>query len=252
MERKITINSFKYQTSSYDLTLYDGSFSLSIKYDKEYLSLKGDKCLLNDLVDELFKRNLQLDNNNYESDLEKEFNRIYNEKYRHLSRAIFAGGCFWCMAHPYYTIDGVIDVISGYAGGADINPTYESTKHGNGHRETVLIIYDSTIVNYSYLLHVYFESIDPFDEEGQFIDKGFSYTTAVFTSNKDEINDFYKEKEDIDNLYQMETKVKLLPESTFFIAEDYHQRFEFKNKEKFEKEEEISGRNEYMKKKKKI
>ena len=103
--------------------------------------------------------------------------------------AMFAGGCFWCISKPYYECDGVISVYSGYAGGDEVNPTYSDVKSGKtSHRETIKIIYDSNVISYSELLDIYFESINPFDGEGQFIDRGFNYTCAIFTYDIEEIN----------------------------------------------------------------
>lgn len=162
-----------------------------------------------------------------------------------INRCIFSGGCFWCMAHPYYTFDGVLKVISGYAGGKSLNPTYEETKHGNGYRETVMIIYDRSKITYKDLLKLYFESIDPFDNEGQFIDKGHSYTTCVYYKSALSLKDFRDIRDDIESRYHCPVKVALEPDTLFYPAEEEHQDFEFKFKNRFEKEEKISGRNDF-------
>jgi methionine-S-sulfoxide reductase len=201
----------------------------------------------NILFDKIFTKNVRFINR-----LKKLFNykiMIDNDHYRvcqrNIRRTLFSGGCFWCMAHPYYTFDGVIKVLSGYAGGTSLNPTYLETKKGNGYLETVLIVYDSNKISYSDLLKLYFESIDPFDTEGQFIDKGYSYTTQVYLKTKNEINCFEEYKKKIEDLYKMKVSVKKHGDALFYVAEDEHQEFEFKNKEKFLKEEEDSGRNNF-------
>ena len=90
-----------------------------------------------------------------------------------LQTAIFAGGCFWCMVHPFEVIDGVISTISGYTGGSVANPTYEQVSAGGtGHRESVEVLFDPKKVSYETLLDVYWRNIDPFDDKGQFCDKG--------------------------------------------------------------------------------
>jgi peptide-methionine (S)-S-oxide reductase len=165
-----------------------------------------------------------------------------------INACVFAGGCFWCIADPFYNIDGVIDVYSGYCGGEYINPKYEDVKYGNtGHKESILIIYDKNKISYYDLLKTYFENIDPFDDTGQFIYKGDSYQTAVFTNNENEINDFNNIVNYIENKYNNKVMVKLLNENIFYFAESEHQRFSINNIEKFKIEEEISGRNSFNK-----
>lgn len=165
-----------------------------------------------------------------------------------IKTCIFAGGCFWCIADPFYNIDGVIDVYSGYCGGNFKNPTYKEVKTGTtGHKESILIIYDSNKVSYYDLLKTYFENIDPFDGDGQFIDRGSSYQTAVFTDDVQEINDYNEIVKSIELNYQKKVMVKLLNKEIFYLAESEHQRFSINNIEKFKIEEEISGRNNFEK-----
>lgn len=165
-----------------------------------------------------------------------------------IKTCIFAGGCFWCIADPFYNIDGVIDVYSGYCGGDFENPTYKEVKTGTtGHKESILIIYDINKVSYYDLLKTYFENIDPFDGDGQFIDRGSSYQTAVFTDDVYEINDYNKIVKSIELNYQKKVMVKLLNKEIFYLAESEHQRFSINNIEKFKIEEEISGRNNFNK-----
>ena len=99
-------------------------------------------------------------------------------------KAIFAGGCFWCMESDFEKLEGVTDVISGFTGGTLINPTYNGNHHG--HYEAVEITYDPAKVSYKELLQYYWVNIDPFDDRGQFCDKGFSYKSAIFVANEAE------------------------------------------------------------------
>jgi peptide-methionine (S)-S-oxide reductase len=98
--------------------------------------------------------------------------------------AILAGGCFWCMEADYEKLEGVTDVISGFTGGTIKNPTY----YGNhdGHYESVEITYDPDRISYKELLDYFWVNIDPFDDRGQFCDKGTEYLTAIFVANKTE------------------------------------------------------------------
>lgn len=97
---------------------------------------------------------------------------------------IFAGGCFWCVEKDFESVPGVIEAVSGFAGGKIVNPSYKQvTRGGTGHLEAVEITYDSSVVTYDELLHMFLRSIDPTDAGGQFCDRGHSYTTAIFVSN---------------------------------------------------------------------
>ena len=156
---------------------------------------------------------------------------------------MFAGGCFWCMAKPYYEYAGVIQVFSGYAGGSEVNPTYEEVKsQKTHHKEAIYVIYDSSKVSYEKLINIYFENIDPFDGDGQYMDRGESYQTGVITSCAKEIDYFYKVKECIESRTQKEVKVQLFKDTVFYIAEEYHQKYSIKNPEEFLKEMKESGR----------
>ena len=97
-------------------------------------------------------------------------------------KAVFAGGCFWCMESDFEKLGGVTEVISGFTGGTLENPTYNGNH--NGHYEAVEVTYDPGKVSYEELLDYYWVNIDPFDERGQFCDKGSSYLSAVFVSNE--------------------------------------------------------------------
>ena len=157
-------------------------------------------------------------------------------------RAYFAGGCFWCVT-PIYKMYGVDKVVCGYSGGDEVNPTYEDVKHQKtGHRETISLEYDPVKVSYSKLLDIFFANVDPFDGEGQFIDKGFSYTLAIYYNNDEEKN---LAKERIEKLQAdsgKEVFVALEPFKSFYEAEEYHQDYYLKNPEAFEKELIESGR----------
>ncbi len=98
--------------------------------------------------------------------------------------AHFAGGCFWCMESDYQDKDGVIDVVSGFTGGTLKNPTYKGNHEG--HFEAIKVTYDPAVISYQQLLDLFWVSIDPFDNSGQFCDKGFSYRSAVFPASSEE------------------------------------------------------------------
>ncbi|MHB8535358.1 MAG: peptide-methionine (S)-S-oxide reductase MsrA, partial [Sulfuricaulis sp.] len=97
------------------------------------------------------------------------------------AEATFAGGCFWCMVHPFDQLPGVISVTSGYTGGHTKNPTYpEVSAGGTGHVEAVQIVYDPERVHYEKLLDVFWHNVDPLDGDGQFCDRGSTYRSEIF------------------------------------------------------------------------
>ena len=165
-------------------------------------------------------------------------------------RAYFAGGCFWCVT-PIFKIYGVDKVTSGYSGGEEINPSYEDVKkQKTGHRETIMLEYDPSVVSYEKLLEIFLDNVDPFDAEGQFIDKGHSYTLAVYYSSEKEKEIAEKQIQKIQKETGREVFIALEPFKSFYAAEDYHQDYYLKNPNKFEKELEESGRKEFFSNKK--
>ena len=159
-----------------------------------------------------------------------------------MNEAYFAGGCFWCVT-PIYKLYGVDKVICGYAGGDEVNPTYEQVKHQEtGHRETIKLVYDPERVTYGKLLDIYPATVDPFDPEGQFIDKGLSYTLAIFYNTDEERDLAAKKIKAIEQESGRKACIELLPYKNFYEAEEYHQDYYLKNPEAFEKELIESGR----------
>jgi len=159
-----------------------------------------------------------------------------------MKKAYFAGGCFWCVT-PIYKMYGVEKVICGYSGGDEENPAYEDVKaQKTGHRETIMLEYDPDRVSYAKLLDIFLANVDPFDPEGQFIDKGFSYTLAVYYTSEEER---LIAEEKINALKEQSGKdvfIALEPFKSFYEAEEYHQDYYLKNPEAFEKELIESGR----------
>ena len=141
-----------------------------------------------------------------------------------------AGGCFWCVEEVYEKVEGVLSVYSGYSGGHVENPTYQEVVLGNtGHIEAAEINYDSSLVNEEQLVKLLFLNIDPFDEGGQFCDRGYSYKSAFFTSDeklKKIINDYILK---IENNHNQKVQTLVLPFKNFYLAEDYHQDYYKKN-----------------------
>ncbi|MEP4484388.1 MAG: peptide-methionine (S)-S-oxide reductase MsrA [Halioglobus sp.] len=144
------------------------------------------------------------------------------------TEAVFAGGCFWCMESDYQDREGVIDVVSGFTGGTLQNPTYNGNH--DGHYEVVKVTYDSSIVSYQELLDNYWVNIDPFDSRGQFCDKGPSYRAAIFVANAEQEALAKASLEKVVARFPDETVVtEILPSSTFWPVEEYHQDYYLKN-----------------------
>jgi len=137
-----------------------------------------------------------------------------------------AGGCFWCVESDFETVDGVSEVISGYTGGGSENPTYKQVvQGGTGHYEAVEIFFDPEIVTRQKLLNLFFRSVDPTDDGGQFCDRGISYATAIFAANPEEksLAESVLAKAE-ENLGQ-KIVTPILPATVFYKAEDYHQDY---------------------------
>ena len=158
------------------------------------------------------------------------FSLIFTNSKASIKSMYVAGGCFWCVEEVYEKLEGVLSVYSGYSGGHVENPTYQEVVLGNtGHIEAVEINYDSSLVNEEQLVKLLFLNIDPFDEGGQFCDRGYSYKSAFFTSDeklKKTINDYILK---IENNHNQIVQTLVLPFKNFYLAEDYHQDYYKKN-----------------------
>jgi peptide-methionine (S)-S-oxide reductase len=142
-------------------------------------------------------------------------------------KTLLAGGCFWCMESDFEKLEGVTDVVSGFTGGTLENPTYNGNHEG--HYEAVEITYDPTRVSYRQLLDYYWVNIDPFDDGGQFCDRGHSYLSAVFVANETERESAEQSKRKVAAMFPGEKVVTpILAASTFYPIkgdESYHQDF---------------------------
>ena len=108
-----------------------------------------------------------------------------NIKVEKVKKATFAGGCFWCMQPPFDDLRGVISTAVGYTGGPEKNPTYKEVAYGRtGHAEAIEIVYDPSKVSYAELLDVFWRNINPTQRDGQFVDKGSQYRSAIFYHNE--------------------------------------------------------------------
>lgn len=157
--------------------------------------------------------------------------------------AYFAGGCFWCITPTFKEMDGVLDVISGYAGGDEENPIYADVKSQNtGHRETIRIDYDSAKVSFAQLFHTFLNGVDPFDGGGQFIDRGHSYTLAVYYLTEEERRIAEEAIKQLEATSGRPVCISVEPYKNFYSAEEEHQDYYLKHPEAFRRELIESGR----------
>lgn len=157
--------------------------------------------------------------------------------------AYFAGGCFWCITPTFRELPGVYEVVSGYSGGGEENPSYEDVKHQRtGHRETIRIAYDPTQVAFEQLMDIFLGSVDPFDPDGQFIDRGFSYTLAIYYLSEAQKTDAEARIRKLEQESGNPVYIRVEPFRSFWRAEEYHQNYDVKNPDAFQKELMESGR----------
>jgi len=147
-----------------------------------------------------------------------------------VAKATFAGGCFWCMQGEFEELPGVKSVLAGYTGGTTPNPTYEQVSSGaTGHFESIEITYDPRKISYDRILDTYWHNVDPFTPYGQFCDNGPQYRTAIFVHDDAQRSAAEASKLKIEQDQKKKVVTLILPASTFYPAEDYHQDYAKKN-----------------------
>jgi peptide-methionine (S)-S-oxide reductase len=147
-------------------------------------------------------------------------------------RAIFAGGCFWCVEADFDKVVGVISTTSGYIGGSVANPTYEQVSgKGTGHAEAVEIVFDPKRVSYEALLTYFWRTIDPTTKDQQFCDKGSPYRTAIFAVDAAQLAAARRSLEAVEKSKPFKEPIvtQIVMAGPFFKAEDYHQDYYRKN-----------------------
>lgn len=165
------------------------------------------------------------------------------------SVATFAGGCFWCTESDMEKLPGVIEAISGYAGGTKLNPTYAEVSSGStDYVEAVQVYYDQNQITYEELLNAYWMHIDPTDDGGSFVDRGEQYKSAIFyhTTDQKQTAEFSKEILEEANLFDKPIVTKIKGFTTFYPAEEYHQDYHKKNSLKYNYYRSRSGRDQFI------
>ncbi len=167
------------------------------------------------------------------------------------SVAVFGGGCFWCMEPPFEQLEGVVDVTAGYAGGEEVNPTYEQVSSGRtSHIESVQVVYDPEKITYKELLDTFWRQIDPTDDGGQFADRGSHYRTAIFYADQKEkmIAEESKRELGAAGIFDQPVVTAIVPAGDFYPAEEYHQDYYLKNVLHYSAYKTGSGRAGFIKK----
>ena len=165
--------------------------------------------------------------------------------------ATFAGGCFWCMESAFEHYNGVSEVISGYTGGKQKNPTYGQVSSGEtNHLEAVQVYYDPQRITYNDLLQIFWRQIDPTDASGSFVDRGKQYASAIYYGTDEEKKLTIESKNNLAKIkkYQKPIVTKIKKLTQFYPAENYHQDYYKKNPVRYKLYRFNSGRDQYRKK----
>lgn len=176
---------------------------------------------------------------------------VMEEKQKNLQTATFAGGCFWCVESDFEKVKGVTEVISGYTGGRKENPDYKEVSEGTtGHVEAIQVIYDPSQVNYKELLQIFWQHIDPTDSDGQFVDRGSQYRTAIFYHDEEQKKQAEESKSELakSGLFKKPVVTEIVAFTKFYRAEDYHQDYYKKNSSHYNSYRSLSGRDQFTKK----
>ena len=169
-----------------------------------------------------------------------------------LEKATLAGGCFWCIEAVYDQRKGIESAVSGYTGGRAATATYNQVSLGNTeHREAVEVKYYPSIMSYSEILDIYWRSIDPTDEGGQFSDRGYQYTTAIYAHDAEQYRLVLQSKQNLSESGKFDEPIvtEILNATEFYVAEDYHQNYSRKNTASYKAYEKASGRAGYVERK---
>lgn len=165
--------------------------------------------------------------------------------------AYLAGGCFWCVEADLEKLDGVLEVVSGYTGGQEVNPTYKQVSSGRtGHLEAVKVVFDPTRIRYGQILDAFWKHIDPTDPGGQFVDRGRQYRTAIFYVDEEQQRIATESRRQLmeSGIFKQPIVTEILPFSRFYPAEDYHQDYYRNNPIRYRLYRFNSGRDSFIEK----
>jgi peptide-methionine (S)-S-oxide reductase len=165
------------------------------------------------------------------------------------SKAIFAGGCFWCMEAPFDQVKGVTNVRVGYSGGKVTHPSYEQVSAGGtGHAESVEITFDPKLVSFDSLLSIFWKQVDPTTPNAQFCDHGSQYRSAIFYVGDDQRKDAEASRAKLEATGRFKSKIvtEITAAGPFYPAEDYHQHYYKKNPIRYRYYRKSCGRDAFL------
>ena len=174
-----------------------------------------------------------------------------SSNYHKYNKATLAGGCFWCMETPYEKLDGVYEVVSGYSGGNEVNPSYKDVASGKtGHREAVTVYFDPKIISFKTIIEVFWKQINPTDDKGQFVDRGFQYSSAIYYHNPEQKKIALESKKALETSkrFKKEIVTPIVKFKNFYEAEEYHQDYYRKNPLRYKYYRWNSGRDQFLEK----
>lgn len=164
--------------------------------------------------------------------------------------ATFAGGCFWCSESDFEKVEGVVEVVSGYTGGVEENPTYEEVSMGaTSHYEAIQVYFDPERITYDALLDLFWRHVDPTDPGGQFVDRGNQYRSAIFYHDEAQREQAEASKTKLAGMavFDKALVTPILPLTQFYAAETYHQDFYKKSPARYYSYRQGSGRDQFIK-----
>ena len=166
------------------------------------------------------------------------------------AKAIFAGGCFWCVESDFDKVPGVISTTSGYIGGKTAKPTYEQvSSNSTGHAEAVEIVFDPAKVSYAQLVEHFWRTIDPTTKDQQFCDRGSPYRTAIFAQDAQQLKIAQDSRIALEKSKPFKEPVvtEVVQANAFYPAEDYHQDYYLKNPVRYKYYRSSCGRDSRLK-----
>jgi peptide methionine sulfoxide reductase msrA/msrB len=175
--------------------------------------------------------------------------KIIEEYSGETEEALFAGGCFWCIEASFEHVDGVVTAVSGFAGGEEKNPSYKQVSAGTTkHIESVLVIFDPNKVSYKELVDYFWKQFDPTDAEGSFGDRGYQYTSAIFTFSEEQkkIAEISKAELEASGVLGKPIVTPIRPAVQFYPAEQYHQDYYKESPIRYKYYRNGSGRDQFL------
>lgn len=208
-----------------------------------------DKKIETAILDSGYGATIELENKLLEKFTPKIMQKSTQTKPSKIETITLAGGCFWCTEAYFQETPGIINAVSGYAGGDEQSADYIKVSKGNtAHREAVQISYDPQIISTEKILDIYWSHIDPTDKTGQFADKGFQYTTAIYYQNEQQKEVAFDSKKRLETsgVFNAPIATEITAFTTFFEAEEYHQDYYKKAADHYERYKKASGRTDFI------